>query len=194
VSQKEEVPGGLLDAALVLDDLAAGRVPDRARILSGVLALDTLRRAGIVNRDMLDAAAGLKAIARGGSPYLDETGRVLARALALAVRGFYASGEWEAWLTGGADDERRKRCRHKDGIPPDEAIPRLLRLKRRALRSDLAQEGNAGARLATPRSLGRHNGSLVNRWGPDRIKDGCARLPICSVLRQHAREQSPLGA
>jgi hypothetical protein len=105
VSQKEEVAGGLLDAALVLDDLAAGRVPDRARLLSGASALDTLRSSGIAIRDMLDAAAGLKAIARGGSPYLDEAGRALAGALAVAVRAFYASGEWEAWVTGRADDE-----------------------------------------------------------------------------------------
>jgi hypothetical protein len=30
---------GLLDAASVLEDQASGRVPDRARILSGALAL-----------------------------------------------------------------------------------------------------------------------------------------------------------
>jgi hypothetical protein len=96
VTQKEEVPLGLLNAAFVLDDLATGRVPDRARLLSGVLALDTLRSSGVADRDMLAAAAGLKAIARGGSPSLDETGRALAGALAVSVRDFYASGEWEA--------------------------------------------------------------------------------------------------
>jgi hypothetical protein len=101
VSQKEELLKGLLDAALVLDDLAAGRVPDRARLLCGALALHTLQSSSIANRDMLDAAAGLRAIVRGGSPYLDETGRALAGALAIAVRGFYASGEWQAWVLGG---------------------------------------------------------------------------------------------
>ena len=29
----------------------------------------------------------------------------LAGALAVAVRAFYASGEWEAWVTGRAGDE-----------------------------------------------------------------------------------------
>ena len=76
----------LLDAAVALDDLAAGRAPDRARLLAGVLALDTLRRAGGADRDMLDAAAALEAIATGGALDLNETGRFRAAALAAAVR------------------------------------------------------------------------------------------------------------
>ncbi|MGP0092317.1 MAG: hypothetical protein ACLPKB_20505 [Xanthobacteraceae bacterium] len=77
---------GLLDAVSVLDDLAAGRAPDRARLLAGALALDTLRRSGSPDRAILDAAAGLEAIATGGSLDLDETGRARASALAAAVR------------------------------------------------------------------------------------------------------------
>jgi hypothetical protein len=76
----------LLDAAVALDDLAAGRAPDRARLLAGVLALDTLRRAGGADRDMLDAAAALEAIATGGALDLNETGRARAGRLAAAVR------------------------------------------------------------------------------------------------------------
>jgi hypothetical protein len=76
----------LLDAAVALDDLAAGRAPDRARLLAGVLALDTLRRAGGADRDMLDAAAALEAIAAGGALGLNETDRARAGRLAAAVR------------------------------------------------------------------------------------------------------------
>jgi hypothetical protein len=77
---------GLLDAVSVLDDLAAGRAPDRARLLAGAMALNTLQRAGGADRAILDAAAGLEAIATGGSLDLDETGRARASALAAAVR------------------------------------------------------------------------------------------------------------
>lgn len=76
----------LLDAAVALDDLAAGRAPDRARLLAGVLALDTLRRAGGADRDMLEAAAALEGIATGGALDLNETGRARAGRLAAAVR------------------------------------------------------------------------------------------------------------
>ncbi|MFE0758757.1 hypothetical protein ACFW16_32670 [Inquilinus sp. NPDC058860] len=77
---------GLLDAASVLDDQASGREADRARILSGALALDTLCREGTTDRDILDAAAGLQLLAAGGSLDLDESGRVRAARLAAAVR------------------------------------------------------------------------------------------------------------
>jgi len=50
------------------------------------LALDTLRRAGGADRNMLDAAAALEALATGGAVDLDETGRARAAALAAAVR------------------------------------------------------------------------------------------------------------
>jgi hypothetical protein len=47
----------LLDAAYALDELAAGRAPDRARLLSGAQALDNVRVEGTpVDRDLMDAA------------------------------------------------------------------------------------------------------------------------------------------
>ena len=52
----------------------------------GALALDTLRRAGGADRNMLDAAAALEAVATGSALDLDETGRARAAALAAAVR------------------------------------------------------------------------------------------------------------
>jgi len=76
----------LLDAALALDDLAAGRTPERSTLLAGALALDTLIRRGEVSRDLLDAAAGLEAAATTGHPELDASGRQRAATLAMAVR------------------------------------------------------------------------------------------------------------
>lgn len=76
----------LSDAALVLDALAVGEVPDRARVLSGALALDTLIHKGLADRELLDAAAGLEAVATCGALELDVVGRRRAAALAAAVR------------------------------------------------------------------------------------------------------------
>jgi len=76
----------LIDAAHTLDALAAGDTPDLARVLSGALALDTLVRNGLADRDLLDAAAGLQAVATGGALKLDATGRARAATLAAAVR------------------------------------------------------------------------------------------------------------
>lgn len=76
----------LLDAALALDDLAAGRVPDRPRLLAGALALDTLRLKGAADRDLLDAGAGLQILATGGVLDLDTQGRSRAAQLAAAIR------------------------------------------------------------------------------------------------------------
>lgn len=76
----------LVDAALVLDALAAGDTPDQARLLSGALALDALVRKGLADRDLLDAAAGLETIATGGILDLDAVGRGRAATLAVAVR------------------------------------------------------------------------------------------------------------
>ena len=47
------IKDGLLNAARVLEDQAAGRVPDRARLLSGALALDALQWSGEADRDIL---------------------------------------------------------------------------------------------------------------------------------------------
>jgi hypothetical protein len=77
---------GLLDAASVLEDQAAGRVPDRARVLSGALALDTLRGEGVADRDILDAAVGIQLLATGRGLELDEIGRARAAHLAEVVR------------------------------------------------------------------------------------------------------------
>jgi hypothetical protein len=88
MSEQEEGLGGLMDAASVLDDLAAGRAPDRARLLAGALALDTLQRAGGADRDILDSAVALQAIATGRTFDLDDTGRARAAALAASVRAF----------------------------------------------------------------------------------------------------------
>jgi hypothetical protein len=77
---------GLAAAAAALDDLAAGRLPDAAGLVAGVLALDTLRWSGVADRDILDAATGLttfKTSLKTGTLDLDE--KFLARAAALAV-------------------------------------------------------------------------------------------------------------
>jgi hypothetical protein len=76
----------LLDAAYCLDELAGGRVPGRPQLLSGALALDTLCRNGAAERELLDAAAGLNALATGGTPDLAPAGQARAALLAAAVR------------------------------------------------------------------------------------------------------------
>jgi hypothetical protein len=77
---------GLNDAALVLDALAAGTQPARARLIAGALALDTLIKTTTPSRNLLDAAAGLQILATGGTLDLDEAGRLRARQFADAVR------------------------------------------------------------------------------------------------------------
>lgn len=89
---------GLEDAALALDALGAGQVPDRTRVIVGALALDTLVQWTLPGRDLLDAAAGLNIIATGGNLDLDAVGRLRARELAIAVRA-------------------RARRRERDGLP-----------------------------------------------------------------------------
>jgi hypothetical protein len=77
---------GLEDAAFALDALA-GMVPARARVSAGALAMDTLILfCPWASRDLLDAAAGLRVIATGGTLDLDGAGRRRARHLAEAVR------------------------------------------------------------------------------------------------------------
>ena len=51
-----EVIDELADAVYALEELAAGRTPDRARLLAGALALDTLALRGATDREFLDAA------------------------------------------------------------------------------------------------------------------------------------------
>ena len=76
----------LIDAAYALDEQAAGRMPDHRRLLLGALALDTLMNRGCADRDIRDAAAGLKYLAEGGTLDLDESGRQRAGYLANRVR------------------------------------------------------------------------------------------------------------
>jgi hypothetical protein len=76
----------ITDAARVLDDLAAGMVPDRARLIAAALALDTLIKTTTPSRDLLNAAAGLQILATGGTLDLDETGRLRAHQFAETVR------------------------------------------------------------------------------------------------------------
>jgi hypothetical protein len=76
----------LHQAASVLDELAAGIQPDRARLIAAALALDTLIKTTPPSRDLLDAAAGLQILATGGTLDLDETGRLRARQFAETVR------------------------------------------------------------------------------------------------------------
>ena len=69
-----------------LEAQAAGTVPDRLQVLSGALALSTLCMRGTPDRDLIDAAAGLDALATGRELELNEQGRARARLLAARVR------------------------------------------------------------------------------------------------------------
>jgi hypothetical protein len=80
---------GLLDAAAVLDDLAAGISPDRTRLLSGVHALDALRLSGNCHQDVLEAAVRLESIKKGGIIDLDDPNRRRATVLAAGIRAMY---------------------------------------------------------------------------------------------------------
>jgi hypothetical protein len=77
---------GLADAVYALTELAAGRKPERRRLLAGVLALDSLVQYGKPDRDLLDAAAGLYAFATGERSELDDRGRARAGFLAEVVQ------------------------------------------------------------------------------------------------------------
>jgi hypothetical protein len=77
----------LLDAAYALDELAGGRLPDRARLLAGVRALDQVRvAANSSDRDLLDAANELHLIARGATVDMTKAARARAAVWAEAVR------------------------------------------------------------------------------------------------------------
>jgi Peptidase S24-like len=81
----------LQEAASVLDELAAGVQPDRARLIAAAMALDTLTKTTTPSRDVLDAAAGLEILATGGTLDLDEIGRSRARQFAEVVRQLMAA-------------------------------------------------------------------------------------------------------
>ncbi len=76
-----------LEAAIeALDLLAAGKpVPRTSALIADAVILDTLAAAQ-GNRDLHDAAAGLRTVATGGTLDLDESGRARAAVLAAAVR------------------------------------------------------------------------------------------------------------
>ena len=76
----------LQEAAAALEALAAGRAPDPRTVLVAAQSLDALCAQGPADRELLDAAAGLKTIATGGTLELDEAGRRRARVLAAHVR------------------------------------------------------------------------------------------------------------
>jgi hypothetical protein len=77
----------LLDAAYALDELAAGRTPDRARLLAGARALDGVRvEIGPDDRELLDATNELYLVAGGATVDRTKGGRARAAAWADAVR------------------------------------------------------------------------------------------------------------
>jgi hypothetical protein len=77
----------LLDAAYALDELAAGRAPDRTRLLAGVRALGSVRMTETtLDRARLDAEIELDLVLNGGTIDLTKNGRARAAAWAEAVR------------------------------------------------------------------------------------------------------------
>ena len=76
----------LLDAAYCLDELSVGRIPDRDRLLAGAAALHSRRLMDTTNQNLLDAAAGLEALASGGKFDLSDHGQARAAVLAALVR------------------------------------------------------------------------------------------------------------
>ena len=76
----------LNETADVLESLAAGRVPERAALLSAALIVSNLCHRDGASRALKDAAAGLETLATGGTLDLDATGRARAAKLAALVR------------------------------------------------------------------------------------------------------------
>jgi hypothetical protein len=76
----------LLDAASVLDDLAAGITPTRARVNAAALALNARIRFSPPSFDILDAAMHLNFLTTRDSLDPDKAGRLCARAFAEDVR------------------------------------------------------------------------------------------------------------
>ena len=76
----------LQNVAALLDTLATGGVLDRTALLDAALAMNTYCSNRHPNRDMLDVAAGLEALATGGTLGLDAAGRQRAAKLATILR------------------------------------------------------------------------------------------------------------
>lgn len=82
----------LQDAVDVLRGLAnAHPIENRSRLIAGALALSTATYS-CADRDLADAAIGLRLLATGGTLDLDETGRRRAAFLATVVDGLILSG------------------------------------------------------------------------------------------------------
>ncbi|AGW93610.1 MULTISPECIES: hypothetical protein [Cupriavidus] len=77
---------GLVDAAMALEDLAAGNMPAAAQVAAGAAALEKIHADYPAWRDVGDALFGLKAIASGCGMELDAKGRQRAERLADIVR------------------------------------------------------------------------------------------------------------
>lgn len=79
----------LQDAVDVLSDQANGRLlQNRSQLISAALALETVSF-DTISRDLLDAAAGLKLLARGGDLLLDQKGQKRAAHLAMVVAALH---------------------------------------------------------------------------------------------------------
>lgn len=79
---------GLLIAASVLDDVAAGRPTEKMQCLCGAMALTTyiVSNPGQFDRDIYDARGGLDSLATGRPLDLNDAGRRRAAHLADCVR------------------------------------------------------------------------------------------------------------
>lgn len=86
----------LTNAAEVLDALATGGVPDRLQVLAGALALTNLLVRVTPDRELIDAAAGLDALATGRQLDLNEEGRARAARLAARIRSELSADDKEA--------------------------------------------------------------------------------------------------
>lgn len=78
----------LLHAAIVLQAQALGQTPAATDLLAGALALDTLALTS-EDRDIQDAAAGLRNLVSGIQMDLDQSGRDRAALLAEKVRSIF---------------------------------------------------------------------------------------------------------
>ncbi len=77
---------GLLEAADVLDELVSGGKPERARLLSGALALEAFYRYVDADQNVLAAGVCLRSLAVDGADGLTAHDRSHASKLASAVR------------------------------------------------------------------------------------------------------------
>jgi hypothetical protein len=85
INRLSEPVSGLADVVYALTELAAGRTPERSRLLAGALALSALVQHGEPDPDFHDAVAGLNAWAAGGLE-LDDRDRARAGHLATVVQ------------------------------------------------------------------------------------------------------------